>query len=80
MIDRGANVNSIENTHGFSPLIIAVNNNFPNIVKFLMEKGADPNIKDKKGETAIVWAKKRGQKNMIEILSTKYSPKIKSLH
>lgn len=61
LISKGADVNKIEN-NGASPLIYAAQNagvtaeTRNEIVKFLLEKGADKSFKDKTGKTALDWA------------------------
>jgi ankyrin repeat protein len=37
-------------------------------VKLLLDKGADINVKNSKGETALVIAKDRGQKEIVGML------------
>lgn len=58
LVKRGAKVNAI-NDFGWSVLIRAVHGNCPlETFKFLVENGADVNIKSKKGETALSETKK----------------------
>ena len=64
-LDNGANP-SIQNKYGNNPLIMAANENNIKIVELLLEKDADPNIKDKfDGNTALIEA---ANKNHIEIV------------
>ena len=53
-IDYGANVNEFSN--GLTPLMFAARYNKVEILKFLLEKGADKKIKDEKGNTALKYA------------------------
>lgn len=51
-IDNGADVNEV-GAEGTTPLIEAVYRRRENLVKFLLEKGADPNLKNEKGITPL---------------------------
>ncbi len=52
LLDRGANINA-QNNEGSTPLMEAVKANEPEAAIFLIDKGADPFIKNKKGKTAL---------------------------
>ncbi|TDH18367.1 ankyrin repeat domain-containing protein [Segetibacter sp. 3557_3] len=43
-----------EDMKGFTPLIIAVYNNQPEVVDFLLEKGAQPDEQDRSGNSALM--------------------------
>ena len=43
-----------EDTKGFTPLIIAVYNNQPPVVDFLLQKGANPDEQDLSGNSALM--------------------------
>lgn len=45
-----------QNTIGTTALMISCACNRPELVKFLLEYGADPNLIDEKGRTAMIWA------------------------
>jgi ankyrin repeat protein len=51
-IDNGADVNEV-GSEGTTPLIEAIYRRRDNLVKFLLEKGADPNLKNEKGITPL---------------------------
>ena len=38
-------------------------------VKALLEKGADPHTRDKRGKSALAWAEKLGEDSLVELLS-----------
>ena len=38
------------------------------LVKALLEKGADVNMKDKKGKTALIYATTKGKDEIVKIL------------
>ena len=73
MLDKGANPNAQEKNKA-TPLIYIASNtqttaqNRQDIVKMMLEKGADKSIKDEKGNTAFAWAKKNGNKEILEML------------
>jgi ankyrin repeat protein len=53
-LEYGASVNEISN--GMTPLMIAARYNNVEIIKLLIEKGADVKVKDEKGITALKYA------------------------
>ena len=65
---NGADVDAKDSQYGASALMTAAFNNRPDIVKILISKGADVNLKNKRGETALFWAKHSGAIEVIQIL------------
>src|SRR5688572_26154698 len=61
MIEMGANINARNSAFGRTPLIQAAASELATAatVKLLLEKGADPNLADNDGETALDWAMHR---------------------
>ena len=53
--ELGNDVNAI-NTMGLTALMGAANRGSDDIIKFLVEKGARLDVKDKEGRTALTWA------------------------
>ena len=53
-IEYGADVNEMSN--GLTPLMFAARYNKVDILKYLLENGADKTIKDDKGKTALKYA------------------------
>ncbi|MDN5205518.1 ankyrin repeat domain-containing protein [Fulvivirgaceae bacterium BMA10] len=49
-------------------LRVAAYHGYSAIVRFLLEKGADPNLSNSKGETALFWARKNNHTDVIQIL------------
>ena len=49
---------------GFTPLIIAVYNNQPEVVDILLQNGADPNAQDLSGNTALMGTSFKGYKEL----------------
>jgi ankyrin repeat protein len=74
LLDKGANPNVQENLSGAHSLIwIASNKDISSskrveVAKMLLEKGADKSLKDKKGRTALDWAKQSENKDVVELL------------
>lgn len=59
---------NIEDVKGFTPLIIAVYNNQPGVVDFLLSKGARADMQDQAGNTALMGVCFRGYKELAEKL------------
>jgi len=53
-IEYGSDVN--EKSNGLTPLMFAARYNKVEIIKYLVEKGADKQLKDDKGNTALQYA------------------------
>ena len=69
LVNAGANVNA-KDVRGMTPLALAFTSDRPDprIVRLLLAKGADPNIKCRSGETAQEWANKYQNREMLETL------------
>lgn len=74
LLNAGANINE-QDTIGNTPLIYAVNQNLSrdndlriDVIKLLIEKGANPNIKNKQGQTAFSIAASLGDNEAYKIL------------
>ena len=73
LIKKGTYVNSvilneIEENSGATALMIAAQRGFKDIVKYLLIKGADMNMKAKNGDTALSLAEEHGHVDVIIIL------------
>ena len=53
-VEYGSDVNELSN--GVTPLMLAARYNKVEILKYLLEKGADKKIKDERGNTALKYA------------------------
>jgi len=76
LLSAGANINEQDNI-GNTPLIYAVNKNLSrdnnlriDVVKLLIEKGANPNIQNKQGQTAFSIAASLGDNEVYQILQS----------
>lgn len=60
-----------QNKSGFSPLHIAADNGYDNIVKLLLDNDANPNIKDINGKDPLQLAVNSGHTNIVKMLLLK---------
>ena len=69
LLDAGGAVN-MQDIRGMTPLMLAVatDRQNPEVIRALIAKGADPNVKSLTGETALDWAMKIGATEAIDIL------------
>lgn len=65
-IEYGAEVNEMSN--GLTPLMFAARYNKVDIIKYLLEKGADKKIKDERGNTAMQYAENSKSMEALEFL------------
>lgn len=69
LIDNGADVNSIETFSGFSKLMGAVYQGDADMVKYLLEHGADYTFRDyEEDKTALMFAKDKRHNKVIKLL------------
>ena len=66
IIEYGGDVN--ERFNGMTPLMIAARYNNVEMIKILLEKGADSTEKDQRGNTALKYAKLSNAKEAISFL------------
>jgi palmitoyltransferase len=72
LLDLGANINAVDND-GNNCLHYAVNSKNISLLKKLLVRGADKNIRNKKGQLPYDLAINNGYKNIADILSAKNS-------
>ena len=79
LLAKGADVNE-STSGGQTALILAVIFGHTNLVQLLIRAGADPQLRDNLGLNAVEWAKRRGSREALEILTkppkTPSAPKI----
>jgi ankyrin repeat protein len=69
LLSRGANVNAISPLTGRTPLLIAAGRpGAAKVVKMLLDKGADPKIRDKQGITSLIRAAFNGDPETLKVL------------
>jgi N-acyl-D-amino-acid deacylase len=71
LIDAGAKVN-VQDYRGFTPLMLAVAHDRPDveIAKLLLARQADPRPKTREGETAVEWASKYADGQVMRALAS----------
>jgi len=67
-IDKGIDINSTKRKSGITPLLLASCFNNIDIIELLIENGADINAVDKSGMSAKDYARKLGQRRVVEYL------------
>ena len=68
LLERGADL-SVATNAGVTPLMQAAGTGNAPMLRLLLDWGADINAKDTKDQTALVWAKKRDQKEVMPLLN-----------
>ncbi len=70
-VAKGADINQ-KLASGKTPLMIVIERDLPEFTKFLIEKKADLNVRDKSengGKTALTIAKEKGDQEIVKILT-----------
>jgi hypothetical protein len=78
LLAQGANINAVNGAMGGETFLINDIKSFkePKFIKFLLDNGADPNIKDASGRTALSWAQQynigrnKDGKEILQMLMT----------
>jgi ankyrin repeat protein len=68
MIEQGKDVNQTTRKSGFTALMAAACYGRVEIAKILLENGADQNVRDSKGFSAIDFARKMNKKSILSLL------------
>lgn len=68
LLDKGADVNAV-NVWGRTPLMLAAFWGTPSLIKLLLNSGADPDLRDQDGLTALETAQKKGKYANIEVVN-----------
>ena len=68
LIDKGAEVDAKEETHGWTALMYAIWKGDNDTIQLLLDHGADPRLKDKDYRTAIEHAHLSGDSDITELL------------
>jgi len=59
---------NVKDEKGYTPLILAVRNNNPEIVQILLNNGADPDIPDEDDWTPLYWAAEKDNEAIINLI------------
>jgi ankyrin repeat protein len=68
LIARGAKVNDLDTEEGWTPLMFAAAEGQGGVVQLLLDKRADPTLKDADGDTAAGFALERGHRALAQKL------------
>jgi len=68
VVDCGVDPNVREDDKGATPLHVAAEYGYSEIVEVLLEHGVDPNIRDKYGDTPLHYAAVFGNSKVVEVL------------
>ncbi len=68
LLQEGGNINAKEEKSGFTPLIMAIGVQKNDLVRFLLQKNADPNIADKNGVSPLMYASLHKNKDILSAL------------
>ncbi|KAK9441880.1 Pfs, NB-ARC and Ankyrin domain protein [Metarhizium brunneum] len=71
LLEKGANIEAIDNLYDQTPLLWAAGDGHEAVVKLLLEKGADIKAKDDTGQTPLSWAAKNGHEAVVRLLLEK---------
>ena len=69
LIDHGAAIDPIDEEYQSTPLGMAARWGHIEMVKFLLEQGADPNMAGEAWATPLEWARKKGHGEIEEMLN-----------
>lgn len=79
-LDKSIDVNSTKRKSGFTPLMCASSYGRNSIVELLLKNGADKEVKDRKGFTAIDFARKMNKRSILRLLDYNENAKKNTLH
>ncbi|MEM6909999.1 MAG: ankyrin repeat domain-containing protein [Verrucomicrobiota bacterium] len=68
LLRHGAEVNAVDGEEQFSPLMYAAAEGLASVVSLLLEKGADPEHRDRDGDTAADFARRAGHLAVAKLI------------
>jgi len=66
-VGKGADPN-VRSETGYSALFVAISEDNPELVQYLLDNGADPNTSDDNGDTALKFAKRIKNHDIISFI------------
>jgi ankyrin repeat protein len=69
LLNAGCDINAADN-NGLTPLIYAAIFERPGVVNLLLKRGANINARDHNGESALDWARKSANEELIGVFSS----------
>lgn len=70
LVKRGAEVNVQGTLEGFTPLMTAAAEGLVEVVRVLLAAGANPDLVDKDGDTALSFARQNGHNEVVALLES----------
>jgi ankyrin repeat protein len=74
LLEKGHGIDQRDRQHGYTPLHWAVYYNRMQMVEFLLERGADPHIKNNRGQAALQLARDRNNDAIAYLLEQREKP------
>lgn len=74
LLERGADVNIQGGPFEATPLLVAATTGSAETVRLLLTHGANPQAADWRGDTPLVWARRRGETPIVAMLRQAISP------
>jgi ankyrin repeat protein len=68
LVDHGADIDALDEEYRSTPLGVAARSGQRDVVKFLLERGADPELAGAPWATPLAWARKKGQSDVAAVL------------
>ena len=68
LLDHGADIDAIDDEYRSTPLGVAARRGQREMVKLLLERGADPSVAGAPWANALTWAEKRGHQSVADLL------------
>ena len=72
LLEKGADINAADDM-GYTALISAVVNDKPDLVRFMLERGANPVLRTREGQSALDWAQDLGIVDIVGLLESAYA-------
>ena len=79
LLEGGANPNAFDSVTKTYPIMNAVKNGSAEMVRYMIEKGADYKVKDANGRPLIEYAKIKGNQEVISLIQTKLDKEAQEL-